>query len=143
MTKATNMLIQTQTKRPGLLERGWIALWNRTPIDFRRMSLLSSLYARFAECNEDDKDRLTQVNEAFGLTRHVGHLQFSVFVAPYVWSHILPIHRIDGERFEYYVARVLKHTPCWLKYDDDEVLKKDISHLMLYCVNEQCPISQH
>jgi len=136
------MLRHIQKKRPGLLERGWIALWNRTPTDFRRMSLLSSLYARFAQCDEDDKTRLTQVNEVFGLTRHVGHMQFSVLVAPYLWKHVLPITRIDGERFEYYVTRVLKNTPCWLKYAEDDVLQNDISRLMFYCANEQCPIPQ-
>ncbi|MNC13995.1 hypothetical protein D3C87_1680110 [compost metagenome] len=134
------MLLPTPKKRPGLLERGWIALWNRTPSDFRRMSLLSSLYARFAECHEDDKDRLNQVNQAFNLTRDVRCMQFSVFIAPYVWSHILPIHRIDGERLDVYIGRVLKNTPCWLKYGEDEVLREDINHLMRYCIDEQCPL---
>ncbi len=137
------MLLQTAKKQPGFAERIWIALWNRTPVDFRRMSLLSSLYARFAECHEDDKERLTQVNEELKLTRHVGHMQFSVFVAPVVWRNILPISRIDGERLDVYITRVIKNTPCWLKYGEDEVLREDIGHLMRYCLNEQCPIPQH
>lgn len=137
------MLLPTVKKQPGFFERLWIALWNRTPTDFRRMSLLSSLYARFAECHEDDKERLTQVNAEFKLTRDVRSMQFSVFVAPFIWSHVLPIHRIDGERLDVYISRVIKNTPCWLKYGEDEVLREDISHLMRYCISEQCPVPQY
>lgn len=137
------MLLPSPKKQPGLGNRLWMALWSKTPSDFRRMSLLSSLYARFASCHEDEQARLTQVNEAFHLTRNVQSMRFSVLIAPYIWSHVLPVSRIDGERLDVYITRILRNTPCWLKYGDDDLIREDIDHLMRYCLNEQCPLPAH
>lgn len=136
------MKLPQAEKKPGLFKRLWISLWQLTPVSFRRMSLLSLLYARFAECNEDELDRLKRVNKAMRLTRDVRCMRFTVCMAPYMGGRILPVCRIDSERADTYVTRILKNMPCWLNYGAEETLRKDISDLLQYCFKERSGIEQ-
>lgn len=123
--------------KPGLLERLWIFLWGFTPTRFRRMSLLSSLYASLADCNEDDKERLERVNQYLCLTNDIHCMRFSVLVAPYLWRTVLPIQKIDQERIDTYINRLAVSIPCWLRYNGDDQLKQDLSDLIWYCLMEK------
>lgn len=131
------MKLPSPEKKPGLLERMWIAIWGLTPLQFRRMSLLSSLYASLTDCAEDDEDRLNQVNDFLGLTRDVKCMQFSVLVAPLVWRRVLPLDRIDRDRLDVYINRLVTTVPCWLRYGEDDQLRSDIHELMWYCYTEK------
>lgn len=131
------MKLPQPEKQPGLLERLWIFLWGFTPVRFRRMSLLSSLYASFTGCSEDEKDRLEQVNAYLCLTNDVHCMRFSVLIAPYLWRTVLPIQKIDQDRIDTYINRLVTSIPCWLRYSSDDQLKQDLSDLIWYCLMEK------
>lgn len=131
------MKIPRSEKKPGVFERLWIFLWGFTPVRFRRMSLLSSLYASMAGCSEDEHNRLDQVNRYLCLTNDIHNMRFSVLVAPYLWRSVLPIQMIDQDRIETYVNRLVNNIPCWLRYNGDDQLKQDLSDLIWYCIMEK------
>jgi hypothetical protein len=112
----------------------WFYFWSNASDRCKRMFVLSSLYARLMQCSEDDLDELKALNENLDLTRDTRALRTPALFSTWVWGRTLPLDRVDMERVDSYVTRLVKKTPCWLWYADQETRRRDIQDLILYCV---------
>lgn len=117
----------------------WLLLWDKVPAQGKRMCVLASLYCRLAMCDEDDMDRLRQLNNSLKLARDPAALRFPSMIAPYLWKRVLPLEKIDPAHTDRYLLRLLKHTPCWLWYADQQTRLEDLKRLMTYCQNDSTP----
>ena len=99
----------------------------------KRLCYISSLYASLTGCKENEVTRLTEVNQALHLSRDVNALRFPTLIAPMIW-------RVKTERItmltgkpEQQVGRLLRLTPCWLRYADEDTMRKDLKDLLNIC----------
>lgn len=116
----------------------WFMLWDHAQDRFKRMCLLSSLHAQLLHVNEDDRDQLLEVNREMDLDRDVRALRFPTLLAPMIWPHVITIDKIDMQRQDFYINKVMKAIPCWLRYGDEEAIKDDIRHLLRFCEKRGC-----
>ncbi len=115
----------------------WTSLWSKTPERCRRMCLLVSLYARLTHSDEDNIESLDKLNQEFKLSRDTNALRFPAMFAPMVWGRIVHISKIDDNRLDQYVTRILKSIPCWIEYGNKEEMQQDIRKLLNLCKREQ------
>jgi hypothetical protein len=126
--------ISNLSRQPGhAVSKLWLFLWELTTNRFKRMCLLASLHAQLVRCNEKDHDQLEDVNNELDLDRNPRALMFPTLFAPVIWRSVLPIDKIDMDRSDVYIARLIKKTPCWLLYADLQTVHNDIHSLLLYC----------
>lgn len=111
----------------------WFVMWNHATDRFKRMCLLTSLHAQLVTCDEKDHHRLEAVNLRLDLDRNTSALKFPTLIGPLLWKQVLPIEKIDMERSEVFITRVIKRSPCWLLYADDRTIREDIRNLLNYC----------
>ncbi len=116
----------------------WFSIWARVPDQSKRMFVLASLYVRLMNCNEDDTERLDDVNRTLGLSRDTRVLRTPAIFAPVIWKQVLPIDKIDPDQGERYISRLIKRTPCWLWYADLETRTEDLRQLMHFCRTHPC-----
>lgn len=114
----------------------WLFVWGKAPDEFKRMCLLSSLHAQLVGCSEDDMVLLDQVNKRLELCRFTTQMRFPTLFGPVIWRTVLPIQKIDMERSEAYILRLLKKMPCWLEYGAPEQTAQDIRQLFTYCQHQ-------
>jgi len=116
----------------------WFLLWYRTPDQSKRLCVLASLYARLMECDYHDEECLDRVNRQLQLSRDTCALKFPAAISRWIWRNILPLRKIRlGENEEHYIARLVKKTPCWLWYADQQTRHEDIRQLVELCKGRQ------
>lgn len=111
----------------------WLLLWERFPNRSKRLLVLGSLYGRLTRCSEDDLPQLHAVNLRLNLTQDVHALRFPTLISPWLWRSVHPVERLDQDLTEGYVERLLKRTPCWLYYADNETRRNDLRRLLQLC----------
>lgn len=111
----------------------WFVLWNHATDRFKRMCLLTSLHAKLVSCDENDLQRLEAVNTQLNLDRDTRALKFPTLLGPVLWKQVLHIEKIDIARSEVLISRIIKRSPCWLLYADDQVIRQDIRALLAHC----------
>ena len=111
----------------------WNALWERISDRSKRMCFLTTLYAKYSSCSEDDKDALKIINEELGLSRDTAALRFPTLMAPLIWKRYrirLCVEDVDRDR---HITRLIKRTPCWLLYADEDTMRNDLHRLIEFC----------
>lgn len=98
------------------------------------MFVLASLYARLMRVDEDNLEELKELNENLDLSKDPKALRAPTLFSQWVWGNTLPIERIDLDHADRYIMRLVKKTPCWLWYADQDTRKKDLQNLIIYCV---------
>ena len=118
--------------------RAWNSAWSKTPAKFRRMTVLSSLYAVMTKCDESDKERLSSLNENLKLTRDVDCMRFAVLIAPRWWRKRLHSQPSITERtsIDTYARYLARSIPCWLRYGEDDEVREDLRQLLHHCQRE-------
>lgn len=114
------------------LKRLWAWTWSLMDCNFKRMCILTSLHAVLLKCNDSESDKIKDLNDKFKLARDVNALRLPTLFGPVLWKKVLPIERIDVTT-ERYIQRLMRMTPCWLKYGDEEKFKQDLRELINYC----------
>lgn len=111
----------------------WMLMWRHVPEQSRRMCYLTSLYAYLTGCNEDEMERLNTINKALHLSRDVNALRFPAMIAPFIWK--IKTNRMDltEGRVEQQIGRLMRLTPCWLRYGDDQLMHDDLQNLLKLC----------
>lgn len=110
----------------------WIWIWSLLDCKFKRMCVLASLHAVLLDCDDSESDRIRELNDKFKLVHDVNALRLPTLIGPVLWRKILPIEQIDTST-DRYIQRLMRMTPCWLRYDDDQSFKQDLTALMDYC----------
>lgn len=111
----------------------WTSLWSVMPDRSKRMCLLTSLYVCMTGYTEDDTDKLDEMNRELTLSRDTNALRFPALVSPLIWRSTFlkkpPV--TDSERSELFITRLIKKTPCWLKYGDEQTMRDDMRKLLM------------
>ena len=115
----------------------WFYLWSNASDRCKRMIVLSSLYARLMRCDEDDLEELKELNENLDLSRDTKVLRTPTLFSTWVWGNTLPLERVNLDRVDSYIMRLVKKTPCWLWYADQETRRRDIKKLIIYCIQRK------
>jgi hypothetical protein len=119
----------------------WLLAWGKASDEFKRMCLLSSLHAQLVGCDEDNIVLLDQVNKRLELCRFTTNMRLPTLFGPVIWRNVLPIQKIDMERSEAYIVRLMKKMPCWLTYGTPDQTQADIRQLFQYCQHQRVTVS--
>lgn len=122
-----------QLRFRAFIDRIWLALWERVPDRSKRMCVLASLYARIMGITEDDTEQLANLGRGLELSRDPKALRLPALMAPYLWRGVRRGQPVETERQDVVVSRLLRKTPCWLRYADDTTMRDDLHTLFNFC----------
>lgn len=134
-----NPLTYIKLKVMEYTRKAWFKLWDRIDNRFKRMCVLASLHAVLMDCNEPGCNTVNNLNESLDLVKDAEAMRFPMLFAPLIWKGVLPISHYEASS-DKLVTRLMRKTPCWLKYTDDESFTNEIKQLLNYCNGVPKPI---
>lgn len=112
----------------------WAWIWSHLDYKFKRMCIMASLHAVLLKLDDKDSEKIKQMNDSLKLVRDVNALRLPTLFGPVVWTRILHINKIDIDS-EKSINRIVRMTPCWLRYTTEAEFRDDIKALLEYCRN--------
>lgn len=97
---------------------------------------MASLHAALLECTDDEQKKIDRLNSKMQLVRDVNALRLPTLFGPRMWKGILPIDKIDLTN-DAYLMRIVRKTPCWLLYTDEETFIQELKQLFYFCAWEK------
>ncbi len=110
----------------------WAWIWGRLDCEFKRMCVMASLHAVLLKCDGSDPEKIKQMNDSLKLVRDVNALKLPTLFGPMLWKKVLPINKMDVSS-DKCIQRIIRMTPCWLRYTDETEFREDLRELLQYC----------
>jgi hypothetical protein len=105
----------------------------------KRMIFLTSFQARLKDEPTFDNETLHKLNEAMALVSDTSAMKLPVHLSKAIWQgktvydicgENVSVGKFSGESIKKVAQRVISAMPLWLRYDDKEVITKDVERLL-------------
>lgn len=118
----------------------WIKLWDYADPELKRMCVMASLYSVIVQCKTNECEKISHLNSNMKLVRDEAALRLPIHYGPYVWKGVIAIDKIDKADLttDQFFMRLIRKTPCWMKYADDATFLKDLKTLFKLSLHEKC-----
>lgn len=116
----------------GLSGTIWTKIWAYADTDLKRLFLYASLHSALTKCGPHQTEEIKSLNESLNLVKDHSALKLPMLYARRIWGNLTPLDKIDitSDRF---IQRVIKKTPCWLRYTEDQEFREDLQRYMSFC----------